>query len=57
MAIQGLHEFQLGDRTLVVQRAMTGRGNQPYSLPGLIDSPAANFMRTGQSAYFFFSMH
>lgn len=46
MAIQGLHEFQLGDRTLVVQRAMTGRGTQPYSLPGLVDSPAASFVRT-----------
>jgi splicing factor U2AF subunit len=35
MAIQGLHNFQLGDRTLVVQRAATGRNTGvPAAIPG-----------------------
>lgn len=35
MAIQGLHNFQLGDRTLVVQRAATGRNTGVISaIPG-----------------------
>lgn len=34
MAIQGLHNFQLGDKTLVVQRADTGRNTGSGGLPG-----------------------
>lgn len=35
MAIQGLHNFQLGDRTLVVQRAAVGRNTGiPSAIPG-----------------------
>ncbi|WWC72908.1 uncharacterized protein I206_106872 [Kwoniella pini CBS 10737] len=37
MAIQGLHNFALGDRTLVVQRAAVGRNQNPHhqhAMPG-----------------------
>ncbi len=49
MAIQGLHNFELGDRKLVVQRAATGRNPQtgaPSAIPG-----TANFLSIAGKLY------
>lgn len=39
MAIQGLNGFQLADKTLSVQRAMTGRSQTAYSASGANAGP------------------
>jgi splicing factor U2AF subunit len=49
MAIQGLHDLKLGDRTLVVQRATVGRNT------GISDAMlgAVGFLSSGQSPFFY----